>query len=192
MNMITCPNCGTQMRPTPVVWKQGTSVGGSSTFGVGFAGGQLVPVVAGTSSRSQSRFAAELGPPKMRELGYDSMLLIAFAAVSPLIAIWLSGFASPVTSVFSIVTFDAVLLLPVGLSWRRNNIWNRNVYPIAYTDWENSQVCMNCGHGPVIPRQHYSAVQVDPAYRDPVAPPIQDRQPSLRMPQPPLLPPGFR
>ena len=141
MNMMKCPNCGNQMRPTSVVWKQGTNVGGSTSFGAGYADGNIVPFAAGTSSHSQTKFAAELGPPKTFEVGFGSVLwflLFSFFAVGSVglwfavgrlgVAHFLLFFVISVVCCLGLIYFARVL-------WR-DHIWNKNVYPKEYAAWK--------------------------------------------------------
>jgi len=192
--MMNCPNCGSQMRPTPVVWKQGTSVGGSTTVGVGYADGHLVPFSAGTSSHSQTRFAAELGPPETHEIRCLGMLgFVLFSGHS--VVLFYNGIDDGSGHFnFWMVAAALVFVVPVVFivrKWWQNHLWNKNIYPRKYAAWKNSQVCMNCGYGPVLPAQNQGPVPVYPLYQNQVEPPPNLRTAKLRVPPPPP-PPGLR
>ena len=203
MKIMTCPSCGTQMRPVPVVWKQGTSVGGSSTFGLGYAGGDLVPFAAGTSSQTQNRFAAELGPPEPRGLGSGSVLLVVLSiiavlstsvvlAVSIMLAVGIERGGNVLSLVLLPVLIAFVFVFFIGRTWWKNRIWNNTVWPKEYEEWENGQICINCGYWPVAPRLRAAESEHAP-YVDQFAPPAQRPQPHVRaMPTPPPPPPSYR
>jgi len=193
MNMMNCPNCGNQMRPTPVVWKQGASVGGSTTFGAGYANGSFVPFAAETSSQSQTRFAAELVPPETYEIGCGSVLLFLLFLLFSLFAVGygLIRFAYGYVGIGHLFIFFVLSLVLCMVSiyiahdWWRDHLWNKNVYPKKYAAWKNSQVCMNCGYRQVMPLQNQAVPPVYSPNQDQMEPPIQPRRAKLRVPPPP-------
>jgi len=94
MPLFNCPNCGQQMRPVPVVWKQGTSYGTGASVGGALVGRHLVPFMSGSSSTTQTNFAGELAPPEQRQ-PTASLLLVAIllglpAIAAAILALWLS------------------------------------------------------------------------------------------------------
>ena len=55
---------------------------------------------------------------------------------------------------FGLLTAALFIGLPViffTFILRGDYLWNKTVYAEDYADWNNSQVCTNCGYGPAVP-----------------------------------------
>ncbi len=153
-----CPKCGRDnVRPVPFVYETGTTATGGLGFGVGLANQQLVPCLAGMTSKSQSLFVKRLAPPK-RYTPHPGLLLFPFRDIVGIVAML----------VVAIVTIEigwiGLLLAPISLGiairltilgYRTRAITRQRYYDLdrgyaedyeaALSLWRRSQVCLDCG-----------------------------------------------
>jgi hypothetical protein len=162
---LCCPECSSdQTQRVDLIYQGGTSLGGSSTRGVGVAIGEglsITPVFgkANTKHTQQTNLAGRFPPPVPRPNPWDDkvrsaaiLLTLLTVLVLMLIANY-SDYLSPVAVLFLMaITMGGGMLAFAGVKksieprWRMVDRESRESYDTALFWWKNTYFCHRCGH----------------------------------------------
>lgn len=143
---FTCPHCGSEnVQRFSVAFRGGASTidTKTSTTGIGIGGGGLGIGKAGshTTGTQMTQLAKEVAPPAKKKYTFPIIIsLIIWVVIDKSLLSVIGGTASSIAGYISLV----------GALWyfvyQRVYTWNKNVWPGLYEKWEQSWVCLKCGH----------------------------------------------
>lgn len=141
---FVCPNCGSDnIVRFSVAYRNGTSDidTTTNTGGVGFAGGHLgIGGASGhTTGTQMTQLAQEVAPPK--KMGYVAPIVIGI--VVGFIVAALCDHISTNLEFVGLIAFAAVVYF---LGYKKAYLYNRDTYPQLMAQWNQSWLCMKCGH----------------------------------------------
>lgn len=143
---FSCPQCGSEnIQRFSVAFRGGASTIDTKTAGtgVGLSGGHLGIGVGGahTTGVQMTQLAKEVAPPVKKKYLFP---IIASIIVSFLLSVFTESIIGATVSGFlGFIGFAACLYF---LAYQKTYLWNKNVWPELYNQWEHSWVCLKCGH----------------------------------------------
>lgn len=138
-----CPHCGSeQIQRYSIAYSNGLSDVSTKTVGVGVSGGGLGVGGAKTTGTSQTALSQSVAPPS--KYSYVKEALIAFLAI-PLVFDIIRKLILP-----SFIPSISYLIFTIAYLYFHTYMvafkYNHDIYPKDLEAWNNSWLCMKCGH----------------------------------------------
>ena len=152
---IHCPQCDSEnIQSVRMIYEGGTSniTGMSQGGGVGYTpgvGATFFTGGAGISGKHVTLTAARYAPPAKKKANIKRRILFTFLIGFTQIVIVLAFSSSPkmINIIETLLTllFWTLAIFAIKRS-ASNYIYNRNILPGLYKDWEKNWVCLKCGY----------------------------------------------
>lgn len=139
---MDCPSCkSSQTQKFSVVYQSGSSSGSFTGLGAGVSRAGLSGSVFGGTTQSQTMLAKRVAPPTM--LSRVAVFLLAVFSVGTLFAAVIKLTDSSLGFGFGALTVIVILFAIVAVA---NYFAQKRIFPVRMSRWENSWLCMQCGH----------------------------------------------
>lgn len=147
---MNCPNCGSDnIKPVPYVYESGTMASSGLTLGAAFPGRHIVPFLAGSRNQAQSLFVQRLAPYSApRHHRWLPKSLFILSSICFFLGVYQWALGARLEGCLWGTGF--IVLLALSVFFEKKGLKEFESTKRAYADyyhrWQQSKVCLDCGH----------------------------------------------